>query len=66
MYLDTANYVKELHKLMNEELFELTVCDLLMIKAKGDESKIDELYKIYFNIIGKEWLDAKLIKSLSH
>ena len=48
----------------NQESFEIIITDLLLYKARGDESKIDNLYSIYYRLMGQEWLDAKLLKSL--
>ena len=38
--------------------------DLLFYKSNGDENKIDKLFSIYDKLIGNEWLDAKVLKSL--
>lgn len=64
MYLQIANECKKLNELANGELFEITICDLLMRKAKYDETKIQQIYDICWKIIGKEWLECGLLKSL--
>ena len=64
MYLYAAAYTKELHDEFNKELYDITLYDLLYFKANGDESKIEKLHNIYLDLVGKELLEAKQIKSL--
>jgi hypothetical protein len=63
-YIEAGKMAKQYHDAYNEELFELTLTDLLFYKANGDEDKIDKLYEIYHGLMGREWLDAKFLKSL--
>ena len=63
-YIDTGNFAKQMYDDFNEELFEITMTDLLFYKSNGDENKIDKLFSIYDKLIGNEWLDAKFLKSL--
>jgi hypothetical protein len=63
-YIEAGKLAKQRYDDYNEELFEITMTDLLFYKAKGEESKIDKLYDIYHSLMGKEWLDAKMLKSL--
>ena len=63
-YIEVGKLTKQWHDEYNEELFEVTLIDLLFYKANGDEDKIDKLYNIYSGLMGREWLDAKMLKSL--
>ena len=63
-YINTGNFTKQMYDDFNEELFEITMTDLLFYKSNGDENKIDKLLNIYEELMGKEWLDAKFLKSL--
>lgn len=63
LYIEMGKFAKEMYDDFNEELFEITITDLLFYKAKGNENKIDKLLNIYIDLIGKEWLDAKMLKS---
>lgn len=64
LYINAGKFAKQLHDDFNEELFYITMTNLLFYKANGDENKIDKLYDIYEGLIGREWLDAKMLKSL--
>lgn len=64
LYIEYAKFTKEIYEDFNEELFDITMTDLLFYKANGDESKIDKLYDIYEGLMGKELLDAKMLKTL--
>jgi hypothetical protein len=64
LYIEAGKMAKQMYDDFNEELFDITMTDLLFYKANGDENKIDKLYDIYEGLIGKEWLDAKFLKSL--
>jgi len=63
-YIEAGKMAKEWHDDWNEELVNITLNDLLFYKANGDENKMDKLYDIYHSLIGREWLDAKFLKSL--
>lgn len=63
-YIEAGKLAKRMYDDYNEELFQITMTDLLFYKANGEENKIDKLYDIYNSLMGKEWLDAKLLKSL--
>jgi hypothetical protein len=63
-YIEAGKLAKQMYEEYNEDLFEITITDLLFYKANGEENKIEKLYDIYHRLIGKEWLDAKMLKSL--
>lgn len=64
LYINTGKFAKQMYDDFNKELFDITMSDLLFYKANGDENKIDKLYAIYEGLMGREWLDAKMLKSL--
>jgi hypothetical protein len=64
VYLEMANDAKQWHDIVSEELFEITLSDLLMMKVKNDESKVDKVLRICMDLIGQEWLKSGMIKSL--
>ena len=66
LYIELGHFAKQMNNDYNEELFEITMTDLLFYKANREENKIDKLYNIYFALMGKEWLDAKMLKSLKN
>ncbi len=63
-YISMGKLAKDEYDDFNEELFDITLSDLLFYKANGDESKIEALYDIYHKLMGREWIEAKFLKSL--
>lgn len=63
-YLNAANSIKHDHELVNSEIFELTLADLLYAKSNYDENKVEHVMKLCMKLIGQEWLESGMIKSL--
>ena len=64
LYIETGKFAKKMYDDFDKELFEIALTDLLFYKVKGDENKIEKIYSIFNKLMGKEWLDAKMLKSL--
>ena len=70
LYIDMGNYVKKMNDDFDEDMFYDLIEELLIHKLnkfKGnanDENNAIKLFNVYHRLIGKEWLDAKMLKSL--
>ena len=61
-YINAARDVRDMHELVSDELFEITVLDLLYIKSNYDETKMEKIYDVCMKLVAKEWVESGLIK----
>jgi hypothetical protein len=53
---------EEINSEYDEEYYDQLMTFMLLQKAKGDRSKIEKLLGIYFELVAKEWIEAKFIE----
>jgi hypothetical protein len=64
MYLDVAGFVQSDSDITSSEEFQDFLCELYITKAGGDLDKTFKIRDVCLNVVGKEMLEAGMIKSL--
>ena len=63
-YIQVGLEARNLHILLNHDVYKETLCSLLWIQAENENKTIEEIHDEYMQEIGKQWMDAELIQGL--
>lgn len=63
-YLDTATEVKELHTLLNHDVYKEMLIQLLFIRSQMEDKSCDDIHDSYVKKMGDMWFEAGLISGL--
>ena len=61
-YTFAEKHYEEINAEYDEAFYDQLMTFMLLQKAKGDRSKIEKLLGIYFDLVAKEWIEAKFIE----
>ena len=60
-YLEVGGEARQLHLLLDHDVFKETLFSLLWIRSEFDGKTIEETHDEYMNLIGQQWINAGLI-----
>lgn len=60
-YIEVANEARDLHNLVEDNVYKDTLTTLFVLKSEQENKTIEEINEIYMNKIGKMWKEAGLI-----
>ena len=63
-YIEIANEARELHDLVEDEVYKETLFSLLIIRADLDSKCLEDTHEFYMHRVGCMWRDAGLIRDL--
>jgi hypothetical protein len=63
-YLETAQEAKELHVLLNHQVFKETLTELLLWKSSIDNVSVELVHERCMEKVGQMWKEAKLISKI--
>jgi hypothetical protein len=65
-YIEIGGEAKELNDLLSHDVFKETLFSLLWIRSEIDHKTIEEVHEKYMDRIGLEWIEAGLIRNMTH
>ena len=63
-YLETAQEAKELHVLLNHQVFKETLTELLLLKSSIDNVSVELVHEQCMEKVGQLWKEANLISKI--